>query len=212
MTEQFIAVQEKDKVVIKKPKSQQKAGDYALKPHEVKKIIYSASTFRDRCMIKTLAYTGCRRNELRNIRIEDIDWQRARLHVVAGAKFGKTRDIPLPNDLLSDLRHLIGARNRGVLFESPRGETLTNAQINNIIAKTAEKAGITSPDPRKRHVNPHLFRHSFARNAKASGMRLDYVQYLLGHQSYKKTADIYGTPGIEEISQDYENKIGGMYS
>jgi integrase len=40
------------------------ASAYHLKPSDVRKLLLSASNFRDRCLLKTLWWLGVRRSEL----------------------------------------------------------------------------------------------------------------------------------------------------
>jgi len=53
-------------------------------------------------------------------------------------------------------------------------------------------------------LNPHLLRHSFSRNALRAGVRIEVLMEILGHASIRTTIDTYGTPSIEDISQEYE--------
>lgn len=65
-------------------------------------------------------------------------------------------------------------------------------------------AGVRHPNPAKEDINPHLFRHSFARMMLERGMRMEEVQKLLGHSSIRTTMDVYGTPGMETVQSSYD--------
>ena len=182
-------------------KEQMKASAYHLKPAEIKKLIVAASNFRDRCIIKTLYWLGLRRNELVGLDIRDIDFERKRVTVQQG-KGGKTRTVPIVDDeFVSDLIHLIGDRKNGSVFLSTHNKQLSNRAINYIIADVGEKAGIKPPQPKRKNINPHIFRHSIARFLKSKGFTAEWIQNFLGHQSYKTTMDMYGTIGIDEMQE-----------
>ena len=184
-----------------------KYSDYILKPSEIKKLIYATKSFRDRCILKILAYTAIRRHELVGLDIQDIDFERKRMTVRKG-KGGKIRIIPLSEDLLSDLKHLIGNNNKGPLFESSKSQRISIRQINRIVSRAGNRAGMENPNPALKSINPHLLRHSFSGNAKKEGMRIDVLSLILGHASTKTTMDMYGTPNMEDIQEEYEKKIG----
>jgi len=54
-------------------KHQLAASAYHLKPADVRKLLLSASNFRDRCLIKTLWWLGVRRSELIHLDVRDFD-------------------------------------------------------------------------------------------------------------------------------------------
>ena len=58
------------------PKQQLKPAAYHLKPSEVKKVIHATTSFRDRCLIKTLYWAGLRREEATRLDVRDIDFER----------------------------------------------------------------------------------------------------------------------------------------
>lgn len=53
-------------------KYQLKAAAYHLQLNEIKKILYNTTTFRDRCLLKSLFWTGLRREEAANLDVRDI--------------------------------------------------------------------------------------------------------------------------------------------
>lgn len=186
---------------------------YYLNPEEIKKIISSAPNFRDRVIIEVFAYTGMRRAELRDLKVEDVNFEREEIFIRSG-KGGKSRTVPVDKGrVLIDIKQLISNRNKGNIFTSPKSypQGLSLKQINEIVAKCAKRAGVTHPNPSRKRVNPHLFRHSFVRNALKAGVPLQYVQQIVGHSSIKTTIDVYGTPSQQDIKEMYQEKISNMY-
>lgn len=182
---------------------------YYLRPEEIKKIILCASSLRDRVMIKILARTGIRRGELRDLEIRDIDFERKRLYIRSG-KGDKSRTVPVDSDTLQDIKFYMGQRDSGRLIVSSKQATISLKQINEICAKCGELAGVKHPNPGKKAINPHIFRHSFARIALEKGMRMDEVQQMLGHSSIRTTIDVYGTPSVESVQKGYEKIIESL--
>ena len=147
------------------PKQQLTAAAYHLKPCEVNKIILATNAFRDRCLIKTLYWAKLRRSEVQNLNIRDINFNRKRITLTG--KGDKTRVVMIISDeFLSDLKHLIGPKKQGFVFCYNEGKQLNLMAINKIVAKTGSRAGITNPNPRLKHINPHIFRHSICRHLK----------------------------------------------
>ncbi len=184
---------------------------YTLKMAEIKKLFIAAPTFRDRCIIKTLFWLGLRRQELIDLDIRDIDFDRKRVQVRAG-KGDKTRVVPIiDEEHLSDLKHLIGPKAEGPVFTSTQGATgqLSPRIINHIVTKTGELARVENPNPRLRHLNPHILRHSISRWLKQQRFPAEWIQNFLGHESYKTTMDMYGTISIEEMQELAQQKLGG---
>ncbi|MEK7561056.1 MAG: tyrosine-type recombinase/integrase [Patescibacteria group bacterium] len=182
-------------------KEQMKPSAYHLKPAEVKKLIVSTDNFRDRCMVKSLWWLGLRRKELVELDVRDIDFERKRVTVRQG-KGEKTRLVPIiDEELVGDLKHLMGGRKSGPVFLSSRGAQLTTRAVNYIVEQVGKRAGISHPRPGRDIVNPHIFRHSIARFLKSKGFTAEWIQNFLGHQSYKTTMDMYGTIGVRLKTQ-----------
>lgn len=191
-------------------RSQQRAGDFYLSPSEIRRLIFACDDFRDRCIIKLFAYSGIRREELQQLDVQDIDFERRRIYIRSG-KGGKSRTIPASESVLADLKHLIHNRKKGPLFLSQKGGRLSLRQINRIVAKAGKAAGLRHPNPEKKAINPHLLRHSFGRNALKQGMPMEQVQQILGHSSIKTTIDIYGVPSLDDIQEQFERRMEGIY-
>lgn len=187
---------------------QQKAAAYSLTVEEVNAVANTATNLRDRTIIKSLFWLGLRRCELVALDVRDLDLERKIVTVQKG-KGSKTRSIPIINEgLLSDIRLLQRDETARCLFVSKKGGNLTEGQINSIVAKLGEKAGIKNPHPERKHLNPHLFRHSIARYLKSAEFPLEWIQNFLGHSSIKTTMDEYGTLSLNEMIRIAEKKLG----
>jgi integrase len=182
-------------------KHQLAASAYHIRPADMRKLFSAATNFRDRCLIKTLWWLGVRRSELIQLDVRDLDVARKRVTVQEG-KGGKTRVIPIIDDeYLSDLIILIGHRKIGPIFLSNRNQKMAPRSVNHIIETIGVKAGVTNPNPRLMHLNPHLFRHSIARFLKSKGFSAEWIQNFLGHESFKTMMDMYGTLSIDEMQE-----------
>lgn len=184
----------------------EKESVYYLTRDEIKKIIVCSPSLRDRTIIKILARTGMRRGELRDLEIRDVDFDKRRIYIRSG-KGDKSRTVPVDSDTLQDIKFYIGDRKEGKLITSNKQNTISLKQINEICAKCGRIASVRHPNPGKKDITPHLFRHSFARMMLEKGMRMEEVQKMLGHSSIKTTIDVYGTPGIESVQKNYDKII-----
>jgi integrase len=181
---------------------------FALKPAEVRKVIYACASPRDRCLVATLAVTGMRRAEVAALDVRDLDLATRRLTIRSG-KGNKQRTVPITEELGSDLRLLVGRRGTGPLFLSNRAAGLTPRQVNRIVAHAGELAGIKNPNPASDgRITCHLFRHTFARHWKQRGGDIESLAQILGHASSATTVDLYGTLSIDDVQASYDRVVG----
>lgn len=183
-------------------KKQFNNSEFTLSQNEVKVIIHSTSSFRDRCLLKCLYYAGLRREEVIKLDIRDIDFQRRRI-IVRHGKGDKQRIVPFIDfEFMGDLKHLIGERKEGLIFP------ISIRAVNFIVSKAGIKSGIQHPNPHMKNINPHLFRHSIARHLKSQNFNVEAIQNFLGHSSYKTTMDTYGTMSVDEMQSIFDKKFG----
>ena len=125
--------------------------DYHLSSADLARVVYRGPKqgrhrWRDRCLLKLLAQSGLRRFEVSALDIRDLDFPTRRLHVREG-KGGKSRIVPLSEDLAGDLEQLVGMRRRGPVFLSDRGRTVSIRQISRLVAEAGFRARVKNPDP-----------------------------------------------------------------
>ena len=143
---------------------QLKRSEATLTPREASNVINTTKNFRDRCIIKCLYYGGLRVQEVVNLEVADLDFQR-RVLQIRKSKFGKTRTVPfIDSNFMTDLRQLTqGYKPHDPVFP------LKRRRIQVLTAAAGREASITHPYSNAKHISPHLFRHSIARHLKSAG-------------------------------------------
>ena len=155
-----------------------------LSADEVTRILDRTTNLKHWTIIATFYATALRCNELRHLKVSDIDSQRMVLHVREG-KGGVPRDIALSPVLLERLRvYFRWRRPTDWLFPSKQrhDQPLDNGSIRVLCRKAGKRAQIGRP------VYPHLFRHACATHMLDAGADLRTIQVLLGHGDIRTTA------------------------
>jgi len=150
---------------------------------------------RDRVLLKVLAHLALRASEAAELDWADLDLATGSATIdgkgdkVRVLRFGKRYP-----DLLADLRIMKGSKRRGPVFASLRPgkvQHITRQRIGQLVGAYADAAGIKSPNPGVKRVHPHMLRHSWAQNANADGLSIQYIRYWLGHDSSQTTIEQY---------------------
>ena len=158
---------------------------------ELNKLLENAENYRDKLIIKFLFYTGVRVSELIKIKKNDIIFEEGFVKVYG--KGGKERIVPIPKELLNELKDYINKINTENIFP------LSSRQVERIIKNVAEKAGIN------KKVTPHVLRHSLATTLLSKGVDIRYIQEILGHSSLNIT-QIYTHVVPNQLKEIY-NKV-----
>jgi integrase/recombinase XerD len=165
---------------------------------------------RDKALVELLYATGARVSELINLNTLDIssaDTQAGTTTTVKlKGKGGKERVVPIGsfavaavNDYLVRSRpSLLKVSTQKALFLNQRGGRLSRQSAWNLVAKAAERAGLSD------QVTPHSMRHSFATHLLDGGADIRVVQELLGHSSVT-TTQIYTLITIDHLRESYAN-------
>lgn len=83
---------------------------------EINRLIEATTNPRDRALVEFLYATGCRRAEVVNVKVEDVNWD-ARTVLVTG-KGNKQRFVPLNRRAVDSLKAYVGSRSKGWLFQA----------------------------------------------------------------------------------------------
>ncbi len=130
-----------------------------------------------------LAYSaGLRMNEVRILKIADIDLDRKQIHVRQG-KGKKDRYVILSNLIASKFLFYLDALKPTVyVFEGQTpGEPMGERSVQYVINEALQKTNI------KKAVSMHTLRHSFATHLLEDGVDLHSIQRLLGHTRIETT-------------------------
>lgn len=181
-----------------------------VKESEIEEIIASPATDfrgqRSRFTLLMLYSTGIREEELRTLSDADIDYSlgEVRIH----GKRNKQRNIPLPEELLEEIRRWQRHRDDQYpqLVSLPAGERpliagphgfLSPHTIYNIVHSALSGTSAT-------RKSPHTLRHTFATAMLNNGSSLDSVKEFLGHESLA-TTQIYTHLSFAEMRRAYSS-------
>lgn len=157
---------------------------------EVEKILSACNLkfkmgIRNRAILETFYSTGIRRNELRYLKPEDIDFTEGILTVKEG-KGGKQRLVPIGKRALSwirkyreEVRCQAPLNHEPWLFLSGTGKSVSD--LTSIAWEIMNKAGV------KKEGACHLFRHTMATMMLKNGADIRIVQEILGHAKVQTT-------------------------
>lgn len=176
---------------IKRPKRGTPAPK-AVDTDDFVKLFDSTACLRDKAILAVLADTGCRIGGLMDMSIERLYLAKRRAYVTE--KGEKTRALFFTHYTAGLLGAYIGGRRSGPLWMSETEETaLTVAGIYMMLKNLKKKTGVTG------RVNPHSFRHGFAREYIQRGGDISTLAKLLGHADMSITARYYAVFDEDEL-------------
>ena len=152
---------------------------------------------RDRALILLLADSGCRVGGLVRIDVDDVDLERCR--VILREKGEKVRYGFFSEPTKHAIQDWLEVRpnDKGTrLFVSlgTRGDAhLTEQGVREMLRRLKKKSGVKGP------VNPHSFRHGFARQYLTNGGNLASLADTMGHSDVHVTWQSYGIFTIDEL-------------
>lgn len=150
------------------------------------------------CMLNLMYYTGIRRTELVNIRVDQVDLENCCI-LITRSKNHKARINPFLNELREPLRQYINLDpGRTLLFyDFERGHKLTPDNISAKFRYINRTLGF-------RHFSPHVLRHTNATVMINNGADLYAVQRLLGHEKFE-TTEIYARLSKQRVKNVYNS-------
>ena len=143
---------------------------------------------RNRSMILLALNTGLRRSEIADLKIEDVHTSSL---VVRRGKGDKTRTVFLDENTRAVLSEYIKRRNNPTspyVFTTRSGK-ITGKYMGKISLSITEKSGI--------QFSWHKCRHTYAKTLLRSGVDLETIRIMLGHENLG-TTQIYTVLGADE--------------
>ena len=177
-----ILEQEKLAFQIPYPKEEQDL-PVVLSRKELFKLFSNCGNIKHKLMLSMLYASGLRRNELLNLRIENIETNDGKFRIrINRSKGNKDRYTVLSEKLLHELRAYYQAfKPKDYLFNGQiKGKPMTASGLAHALKMANKKSGV-------KKINLHILRHCFASHALEDGMNLRTLQDILGHASIKTT-------------------------
>jgi len=153
-----------------------------LSKEECKAIFSAPKSLKHRFLLAFAYAGGLRMNELRALKIVDVDLQRKQIHIRQG-KGKKDRYVILSGFILDRFqKYLDEVKPKVYLFEGLTvGEMMGERSIQYVINEAVRKTDI------QKKVSMHTLRHSFATHLLEDGVDLYSIQRLLGHSDIRTT-------------------------
>lgn len=156
-----------------------------LSREECKELFKAPRLLKHRFLLAFAYSAGLRMNEVRHLRITDVDVDRMQIRVKQG-KGKKDRYVVLSKLIKERLPHYLNELKPEVfLFEGQTpGHMMGERSIQYIISEALQKTNI------KKRVSMHTLRHSYATHLLEEGVDIYSIQHLLGH-AHLRTTIIY---------------------
>ena len=153
-----------------------------LSKEECKELFKIPRLLKHRYLLAFAYGGGLRMNELRLLKISDVDLHRKQIHIRQG-KGKRDRYVVLSNLLAQKFPQYINeVKPQVYLFEGlTPGDPFGERGIQNIISEALKKSSI------KKDVSMHTLRHSFATHLMEDGIDIHSIQRLLGHSDIRTT-------------------------
>jgi site-specific recombinase XerD len=144
---------------------------------------------RDHALLLVAVQTGLRLSELTGLQRDDAVLGTG-AHVRCVGKGRKERCTPLTKTTVAVLKAWVSEPTRhgaAALFPSAGGGRLSPDSVADLLAKHVALACESCPSLRKKHVTPHVLRHSMAMGLLQAGVDRAVIALWLGHESVETT-------------------------
>lgn len=181
-----------------------KTADDLLSPEEVMKIISSAAGVKHQAIISVLYEGGMRIGEIGNLQWSQLKFYDTHVALSTDFKTGKQRTIPLYNSLgyLRQLRNECPNNPGGFVFVATNGRPYSYNGLVKMIRVTAKRAGI------KKHITPHLFRHSRVTHLIKEGWRESTIKKMMWGSVESNMFKTYLHLCDEDLADEAAERLG----
>jgi len=155
---------------------------------------------RNLLIVDTLYSTGIRRDELINIKLNDVFLSENLIKVLG--KRNKERLVPVLASLNKRIKDYLDFRNEihsnsSSLFITKKGKSIGPSLVYRVVKKYFSKVST------KVKTSPHVLRHSFATHMLNNGADINSIKEMMGHSSLAST-QIYTKIKLPKIINDYK--------
>lgn len=162
----------------------------------------------EEAILKTLYYTGMREQELLNLDLEDIDFDRQQITIKHG-KGDRRRIVNITDDCAQAIKRWLQERpqpkedHEKALFVSTYKQRPSKTYLWELVKRTAAKAGI------KKKVYPHLYRVTNLTHLAEAGLSPKEMQQQSGHHCVD-TLMRYIQHSSQRVKDSYERALGDV--
>ena len=155
---------------------------------------------RNLLIVDTLYSTGIRRDELINIKLNNVFLNEDLIKVLG--KRNKERLVPVLSGLNKRIKDYLSFRKEidsssSNLFITKRGKSIGPSLVYRVVKKYFSKVST------KVKTSPHVLRHSFATHMLNNGADINSIKEIMGHSSLAST-QIYTKIKLPKIINDYK--------
>jgi len=163
----------------------------------------SFTNIRNVLLLKILFYTGARRGELENIKVDkDSFVDRGPYYIIKTiGKGSKERYLYIKKAYIEDELLYFQERDYTFIAKTKNGRIMSGSEIYAMINIFYKNAGIG-----KLYSGAHILRHTFAKAEYAKNKDIVNVQKRLGHASVNTTM-IYADPTQREVERVFAEEI-----
>ena len=153
-----------------------------LNQQELKELFTTPSLLKQRIVLTLIYSAGLRGQEVINLKISDIDFERMTIHI-RQSKYKKDRIVPLAKSMAIGLKKYLKAENPHIwLFNGKEADGRYSVQgLSWVMRESMKKTSIT------KEVNLHSLRHSYATHLLEQGLNIVTLKELLGHAEITTT-------------------------
>jgi len=155
---------------------------------------------RNLLIVDTLYSTGIRRDELINIKLNNVFLNEDLIKVLG--KRNKERLVPVLTGLNKRIKDYLNFRKKidstsSNLFITNKGKSIGPSLVYRVVKKYFSKVST------KVKTSPHVLRHSFATHMLNNGADINSIKEIMGHSSLAST-QIYTKIKLPKIINDYK--------
>lgn len=173
----------------------------------------SMQGIRDHAILLMLYNTGARVQELCDLRLRDLRFEKPHLAILTG-KGQKTRQVPLWAGTVQAVLDYLNTDDprapEDFLFRGKRDEPLSRFGIRYLVQAQVKRAAAGCKTLAEKRVGPHTLRHTTAMHLLQSGVDIAVIKAWLGH------VDLNTTHGYVEIDMKMKeqalNKAGKPFA